>query len=220
MTPDGHPFVIFTRAEITQRFYCGEKKATKLLNNLKNMELIRVSRPKKDGPYHIVVLPFQAQKSPVPTGQKDTCPGVENAATQVSKVPLNKTENNKTDINKTERITLLEERIKSQIQYDYFLTQCPKNQLDTIVDVMTQTLLSSAGTITVAGVPMDGDVVRRYVETAQSGRIDYIFDHMDAIDQPIRSYRAYYLARLCDPEGAVDAFYEQQHRRNDLECFM
>ena len=98
--------------------------------------------------------------------------------------------------------------------------ESPKNQVDTIVDVMVQTLMSPAQTITVAGVPMNGTTVRNYLNQAEVMRIQYIFDHMEEMNQPIRSYRSYFLARLCDPEGAVDAFYDEMHRKNDLDCVM
>ena len=221
-TPQGDPFVIFTINEIRERLCCGKNKAIRLLQKLEEGKLIERSRPKKDGPYHIVIRPFLcgAPKANLPKLQNETDPVPRMKPAQVSEENPNNTEKNHTEINKTERITLLEERIKSQIDYVYFASQCPKNQVDTLVDVIAQTLLSPAKTITVAGVPMDGDVVRGYLERAESQRVEYIFDHMEAQEQPIRSYRSYFLARLCDPEGAVDAFYTEQHRLNDLDGIM
>jgi len=57
-TPEGDPFVIFTIEEICQRLCCSKPKAIKLLSSLQEYNLIQRSRPKKDGPYHIVVKPF------------------------------------------------------------------------------------------------------------------------------------------------------------------
>ena len=45
-------------------------------------------------------------------------------------------------------------------------------------------------------------------------RIRYLFDHMKQNTYPIGSYRAYVLARLWEPEGMVDAFYENWVNRD------
>lgn len=210
LNPDGHPFVIFTLAEIQEKLNCAKPKAINLLRTLEAHDLIKKDRPKKDGPYHIVVKPFGLgeRKSSLGRSENLSSAGKKMLPEQVRKSALNKTDKNNTDRNKTERITLLEEEIKTRIQYDYLISECPKNQVDTVVDVMVQTLMSPAGTITVAGVPMDAATVKGYLNKAEVMRIQYIFDHMEEYNQPIRSYRAYYLARLCDPEGAVDAFYD------------
>lgn len=215
-TPEGYPFVIFTIGEIQQRLNCGKNKAVSLLKLLEEKKLIQRSRPKKDGPYHIVIKPFLSggSKTNLPKFENKTCAGLETKPMQVSKSNLNNTERNNTDKNKTDRITLLERDIKQRIQYDFLLTQYSKLQVDAIVEVMVQTLASQAPTVTVSGIPMDAELVRTYLQKAEVMRIQYIFDHMDAQTQPIQAYRAYFLARLCDPEGAVDAFYETLCRQD------
>ena len=123
-------------------------------------------------------------------------------------------------MNNTERITLLEREIKTHIQYDFLIANYPKNQVDAIVEVMEQVLTSPARTITVGGVPMDAEMVRGYLRKAEVMRIQYIFDHMEEQADLIQSYRAYFLARLCDPDGVVDAFYESLHRQDSEYYFM
>lgn len=210
-TPDGDPFVIFTIEEIQERLSCSKPKAIALLKALETTGLICKDRPKKDGPYHIQVKKFDLSKS-----KNVTCACQEILPGQVKKFDLNKTDKNNTDMNKTERITQLEREMKTHIQYDYLISQYPQNQVDTIVEVMVQTLSSSANSITVGGVPMDAELVRGYLQKAEVMRIQYIFDHMDQLAGPIGSYRAYFLARLCDPEGAVDAFYETLQKQYAL----
>lgn len=219
-TEQGDPFVIFTLEEIQKRLQCGEKKASQCLKSLVEHHLVTLSRPKKDGPYHIVVLPFDQSKVRLDTRQNDTCAAVEIAAAHPSKLRLNNTDINNTDKNNTEKITLWEREIKTHIQYDYLISDYPKNLVDTLVEVMVQTMVSSAKTVTVGGVPMDSAIVRDYVEKAGILRIQYIFDHMDTLEEPVRAYRPYFLARLCDPEGAVDAFYETLQKQYSAYCFM
>ena len=91
-TPEGDPFVIFTLAEIQQRLNCADKKATRLLKALVDHKLIRLRRPKRDGPYHIVVLPFAMPKERLGNRQKDARTVVEMTVTQSSKLRHNNTE--------------------------------------------------------------------------------------------------------------------------------
>ena len=219
-TEQGDPFVIFTLDEIQKRMHCADKKATRLLRALAEHKLLRLKRPKKDGPYHIEVLPFARPKERLDNRQKDDCPNVETTTAQSSKQRLNNTDINNTDKNNTERITLWEREIKTHIQYDYLISDYPKNLVDTLVEVMVQTMVTPAKTITVGGISMDARTVRDYVEKAGILRIQYIFDHMDTLKEPVRAYRPYFLARLCDPEGAVDAFYETLQAQYSDYCFM
>ena len=209
-TPEGEPFVIYTLAEIQQRLGCGKAKAISLLKALELAHLIRRDRPKKDGPYHIVVRPFREQVPKADLGKYETqtCTSLKTAPEQVRKPNLNNTERNHTEKNITDKITLLEREIKTQIEYDILLSEFPKQQLDSIVEVMVQVLSSPAKTITVGGLEMDAQVVKGYLRKVGPMRIQYVCHHQQDMTSPILSYRAYYLARLFDPESAVDDFYE------------
>ena len=213
-TPEGDPFAIFTLAEIQQRLNCSKPKAINLLSSLQEHNLIQRSRPKKDGPYHIVVKPFGTGviNFDLPKSKNVTCAGKKMLPGQVKKFDLNNTDRNNTEKNNTDKITLLERDIQLHIDYEYLVTQYPRKQVDAIVEVMVQTLASQAKTITVNGVPLDAQVVHTYLRKAEVMRIQYIFDHMESQTTPIHAYRAYFLARLCDPEGVVDAFYDELHR--------
>ena len=113
--------MIFTLAEIQQRLGCGEKKASQILKHLRTTGLIQAERPKRDGPYHIRVLPFEPQKGRFPNRQNDRCADVENAVRDLSKVRHNKTDINNTDRNKTHTIRLdCEREIKKEI-YSFFI---------------------------------------------------------------------------------------------------
>lgn len=215
-TPEGDPFVIFTLEEIQQRLHCADKKATRLLRLLVDHKLIRLSRPKKDGPYHIEVLPFMPSKERLSTCQKDECATVKPAVTHPSKERLNNTENNNTEMNKTDTIRQQAEyEIRKNIDYDILSLELPKDKLDAIVEVMTDTVCSSAKTIWISSEPRDKEAVRERLLAADCMRIRYLFDHMKRYTAPIGSYRAYYLARLWEPEGMVDAFYENWVRRDE-----
>ena len=234
----GQPFVIFTLAEIQARMGCADKKATRTLRSLAEHRLIRISRPKKDGPYHIQVLPFQRPEEGSPGFQKKTCPGFENTPAQSSKerLPsrqkndcpvvettiahsskqrLNNTDNNKTDRNNTDTIreTWVCE-VKKNIDYDILCMDQPRDRLDAIVEVMADTLASADQTVRISGQIRPMEEVRKRLLEADMFRIQYILHHMQQNTGPVQSYRAYFLARLWEPEGIVDAFYDAWVRRD------
>jgi len=210
----GEPFVIYTMAEIQQRLGCGEKKATKLLHTLREQGLVELSRSRGAGAYQIVVKPFGQSKVRLGTGQKCGSGAVKNAPGDPSKPRHNKTEINNTDRNNTDAIRQQAEyEIKKNIDYDVLVTELPKDKLDAIVEVMTDALASDKDTIRIGGAAREKEAVRKRLLGADCIRIRYIFDHMKLNTANIGSYRAYYLARLWEPEGMVDAFYEAWVRR-------
>lgn len=211
-TESGAPYVIFTLTEIRQRLNCGADKATTLLRKLEEYGLIRKDRPKRDGPYHIIVHPFsESEKAGLPNRENQDSPIPENRTGESGKPGRNNTEKNNTEMNNTDKITLLREDIHKQIEYIYLLQEFPKDQLDAVVEVMVQVLTSPARSITLGGIPTDIQFVKEKLRSITSSQIQYLFEHMEEQTQPIHSHRAYYLARLCDPPGVVDAFYEQEH---------
>ena len=212
---DGQPFVIFTIEEICQRLNCADKKASRLLKALVDHKLIRLSRPKKDGPYHIVVLPFGESKQRLDSRQNNDCADAKMTVAHPSKQRLNNTENNNTEINNTDTINAQTEfEIKTNIDYDILLKELPKDQLDAIVEVMVEAACSQNASIWIGGSPRDRQAVRTRILNTDCMRVRYIFDHMKQSSTPIQAYRAYYLARLWEPEGMVDAFYENWVRRD------
>lgn len=219
-TPEGDPFVIFTLAEIQERIHCSKPKAIALLKTLDEHNLIQRNRPKKDGPYHIVVKPFANGEKKFDLGKSKnlTRAGSESLHGQVKEFDLNKTERNNTDINNTDTIRKTAEyEIKTNIDYDILVTELPREHLDAIVEVMVDTLCTPCSSIWISGAPRQSAEVRTRLQQADCMRIRYIFDHMKQNSAPIHSYRAYYLARLWEPAGMVDTFYENWVRR-DLRC--
>ena len=215
--------MIFTIEEIQERLNCGKGKAIALLKNLADHQLIHRSRPKKDGPYHITIKPFQSAvpKSNLPKFQNQTCASSNIEPQQVRKSDLNKTDNNKTDRNNTDTIRPdWEYEIKKNIYYEYLCMEYPKDRIDSIVEVMVETVNSPAQSIWISGQPRSMESVRQRLLTADDMRIRYILDHMKRNSGSVQSYRSYYLARLWDSEGMVDAFYESwvRHDRADGLC--
>ena len=107
-----------------------------------------------------------------------------------------------------------EYEIKKNIYYDYLCMEFPKDRIDSIVEVMVEAVSSGSQSIWISGQPRSMEAVRQRLLAADNMRIRYILDHMKRNTGPVQSYRSYYLARLWEPEGMVDAFYENWVRRD------
>lgn len=215
-TPEGDPFVIFTLSEIQQRLHCAKPKAIKLLNQLEAQHLIQRQRPKKDGPYHIVVKPFrtEATKSHLHRSESLTCTGTESLPAQVRKADLNNTDRNYTQINYTDTIREnWEYEFKKNIDYDILCTELPKDGVDSILEVMVDAAVSTSS-LWIAGQKRTTAQIQKRLAEVDCMHIRYIFDHMKRSHGTVQSYRAYYLARLWDTPGMVDAFYEAWVRQD------
>ena len=121
---DGNYFVYFPLTEIMERFGCGHDKASAVLLELEQHNLIARYLKGRGRPYRIVVKPFametKTQPSQFPKNGIDGC----------DKTDRNKNKENKTDSNQTNPITenqraLAEREIKEQIAYDVLITELP-----------------------------------------------------------------------------------------------
>ena len=203
-TSQGEPFVIYTLREIQERLHCADKKATRMLRALVEKKLICLRRPKKDGPYHIVVLPFDESKQRLPSGENNDCPVVKTTIAQSSKQRLNNTENNNTEINNTHSIRAeLESEIKKNIEYDLLISEKDKLNWDGILEVMVDAYMKT-----------DDPRQKEKLMAVDSMRMDYVCHRLKQSKENIGSYRAFVLARLTEPEAAVDAFYDAWVRRD------
>lgn len=219
-TPQGEVFVIYTLREIQARLGCGDKKATRLLKALVQKALICLRRPQKDGPYHIIVQPLGQAKQRLPqaesttaTRQNNDCPPAIITTAHPSKQRRNHTEKNNTERNNTHLIRQrVEGEIKKAIEYDLLISEKDKLQWDGILEVMVDACTREKS-LTLGSMTLGAQEVREKLMRTDCMRMDYVTDRLKQ-SRDIGSYRAFVLARLLEPEAAVDAFYDAWVRRS------
>jgi hypothetical protein len=202
----GACFVYFPITEIMERFGCGHDKAAALLYELERAGLIIRTLKSRGKPYRIVVQPFaMSPESRHP-------PNREKRTADLGNSEGNKTEKNKTDLNKTDPITTADregvmKEIKENLCYDVLLEQVPKNLLDGILDVIVDTICTTAPTVRIAGksVPRE-EVCRRFCELNQMD-IYYVHDLLKREPGEIRYLRSFILARLYEAKNLSDTYY-------------
>lgn len=214
-TPQGEVFVIYTLREIQARLGCGKPKAIALLKSLEERNLIRRKRPNQGGPFHIVVNNFdhEVRKNDLPRSENVTRAGNKILPDQVTKSYLNNTEKNNTERNNTHLIRQrVEGEIKKAIEYDLLISEKDKLQWDGILEVMVDACMHEKS-LTLGSVTLGAQEVREKLMRTDCMRMDYVTDRLKQ-SRDIGSYRAFVLARLLEPEAAVDAFYDAWVRRS------
>lgn len=205
MDASGCHYVFFPLTEIMKRFGCGHDKAAALLRELEQIGLITRSLKGKGKPYRIVV------KTDAIKPEKEKSKGGENRNDHLEKPEGNKTDNNKLN-NKPYTITesdraSVEKEIKENICYDVLLEQIDKKLVDSIVDVIVDTLCSPSSRVMISGRSIPWEEVLRRFWTLDQMDIYYVSDTVQRECNEIHSLRGYILARLYEAKNLGDVYY-------------
>lgn len=162
----------------------------------------------------------------------------ENRLLEVCRTNCNNTEKNKTDQNETERnkdpshqsvppdqmrcdpdeteiYQVYQDLIKENIEYD-ILCQCyEKEDVDGIVDLMTDTVCSKRKSIIIAGEPVPLEIAKSRLLKLGQAHIEYVFECMKKNTTKIRNIRQYLLAVLYNAPSTIGHYYSAEVN-NDL----
>lgn len=99
------------------------------------------------------------------------------------------------------------ETAKENIEYDILLERYPKERLDEVVDLMTETLCSRKPTIVIAGDEYPTGLVRDKLLKIDPSHIEYVFECIDKNTTCIRNIKKYILASLFNAPSTMDSYY-------------
>ena len=101
------------------------------------------------------------------------------------------------------------EIVRENIEYDT-LVQDPRQdreQLDEVVDLITETLCSRRKTIVVAGDEYPADMVKEKLLRITSSHIEYVFDCLKQNTTYVRNIKKYLLASLFNAPSTIGSYY-------------
>ena len=101
------------------------------------------------------------------------------------------------------------EIVRENIEYDT-LVQDPRQdreQLDEVVDLITETLCSRRQTIVVAGDEYPADMVKEKLLRITSSHIEYVFDCLKQNTTYVRNIKKYLLASLFNAPSTIGSYY-------------
>lgn len=211
-TENGDFYVVYTIKEIMERMSCGHDKASRLLKELETLKLISRTRKNRSQAYRIVVYPVvmdeEKQNSKVP----------ENLSSEVGKSAHNDPEasypEKDPDVIKHQVRLRWKQEIQDQIAYDVLLDRLPKPYIDSIVEVMVDTLCSSRTKMHISGKLLTRDEVHSRMRGMTDMDICYVYDCLQREKQDIQYLPGYILARLLDAECIKDVAYDRWVRQD------
>lgn len=111
----------------------------------------------------------------------------------------------------------LRETVRENIGYDVLVhdERFVKERLDEIVDLITETLCSSRGTISVAGDDYPAELVKDKLMRLNSLHIEYVFECLENNTSHVRNIKKYMLAVLFNAPGTISHYYDRRVQ-NDL----
>lgn len=225
MDENGRIYIYYTVNQIMRNLGCGNKKVAKLLEELEtDAKLIERVKVGFNKPNRIYVKNFLSvvSKAHVHTCQKDTTGSVEMTPMEVSKGHTNNTDINNTEFSDNNLIVSEENRcdgmdeynayeriIKENLDYDTFIQDrhYDRRDIDEIIALMTDVMISHKGTIRVSGEDKPVEVVKSRYMKLDSTHIQYVLDVMKDNPVKVRNIKAYLLASLYNAPVTISNYY-------------
>ncbi|SCY10919.1 DUF6017 domain-containing protein [Butyrivibrio sp. INlla14] len=220
----GRVYVYYTLLRIQDDLSCASQKAMKLLRELEDFGLIERVKQGQGKPTRIYVMNFiPVRKSPVQTDENHQSGIVKITSPDYRKSKGNNTEINNTDINNTNPILSkremdgigLDERSQYQeyfnraLSIDILKERYPndKEVLESIYELIIDTVCSRRKTICIAGDDRPADVVKGRFMKLNSSHVEYALGCINETTTKVRNMKQYMLAALYNAPVTIDSYY-------------
>lgn len=224
----GRVYIIFTIEEIKESLGCAEKKAVKLLDELeKKAELIERKRQGLGKPNLIYVKNFisGSVERQFLNCQNDNSAIFQNTIQDLSKVQGNNTDIKNTDLSDTNSIFPSvdcgkdngNEEYRQYYQYfyeqlgiEYLKKDYPYDLgiLDSILELVVETVCSKRQIIRIGGDDRPVEVVKSRFMKLDSEHIRYVLDCFKENTTKIRNIRQYMLATLYNAPTTIGSYFD------------
>ena len=222
-------YIYFTLEDICELLNCKTEKAVKLLAELdtnKGIGLIERIKQGQGKPTKIYVRKFIQEnyiaenkdrnygdnsdfgKSEVKTSEKPKSRISKNRGLDYGKTECNNTEYSKTEINKEiDKIDEPKRQAKEQIEYDILAEQFPQEELDEIVDLITEVYQTADGLIKIGERKIAIPFVQERFRQLNSMHIEYVFECLRSSPGNIRNIKAYLMETLFNASTTMYNYY-------------
>ena len=230
-------YIIYTIDEVMEDMHCRSQKACKLVAELeKTAGLIKKKRQGLGKPSLIYVLKFStvspqnSSESKFLNFENQNSGDVKIKTQEFRESQPNKNNQNKTEINKTDLINLsvntgkkdgmgedvmekrrsYEKYFRDNLYIDDLYQSYPYDhgRIDEILELLVDTLCSTAKTIRCAGEDRPADVVKSRFMKLEYSHIQYVLDCIHENTTEVRNIKAYMLTTLYNAPLTIDAHYD------------
>lgn len=221
----GRVYIYFQVSEIQSDMNCGHDKAIKILGELDSKKGIGLIERVKQGqgkPARIYVKQFTSRS--VPSGRSQDIGNAELQTSEKPKLRLpeirsaefgesegNYIEINQTELNQLDLSTDLAQQLRENIDYDFLrlrLTMDEMEQVDELVEIMTDTASASTPTVKIGGQEIPIANVRRRFLMLNAMHIEYVMDCFRQNQTQIHNIHAYLLTALYRAPTTINHFYD------------
>lgn len=98
--------------------------------------------------------------------------------------------------------------VRKSIGYDHLCTQISREDVDEVVELMTDVLCSTRPTLRIGGEELPAVQVKRRFNRLDSGHLEYVFDCLRKNTTEIRNIRAYLLTALYNAPATISNYYQ------------
>ena len=228
-------YIIYTIEDVTEDMHCGSQKAVKLVAELeKKAGLIKKKRQGLGKPSLIYVLKFSTvcpqntSESQFKNGENHNSGNVKITTQEFQ----NQTENNETDlIHLSVNVAgmdresdgmdgMREDPIAKRKSYERYFREhlyiddlkqsypYDHGRIDEILDLLVDTVCSTAKTIRCAGEDRPAEVVKSRFMKLDYGHIQYVLDCIHDNTTEVRNIKAYMLTTLYNASMTIDHYYQ------------
>ena len=106
------------------------------------------------------------------------------------------------------------EDVKANIEYEMLCQRHSPEDVNDVVELITETLCSTRPTIRIGGEDMPTEQVKARFLTLDCEHITYVFDSLARTPTDIRNIRAYLLTALYNAPVTINSYYQAEVRRD------
>ena len=223
-------FIYFTLEDALEYLCCGHTKAVSLFGELDKGGLIERKKQGQGKPTKIYVKNF-VRKAEVLTSEKRKSKVPQTGSQDFQKTASNNTEINNTDLNETDPSIYpaqappgngdrlierwsLKERVRSQIEYDALCTQYAAEDVDALVELISEVLSSTADAVRLGKEQIPIEIIKERFRQLTQMHVAYILDSLRTTTTQINNIKAYLLTALYNAPTTMGFFYSAQVRHD------
>lgn len=225
----GNVFIYFTIKNVCEELMCSKPKATKLLKELENNNLIFRKKQGLGKPDMLYALKFKqaVKNNELQNERKLTSGGSENYTPEVKNLyPIN-TDNNNTYVSDNYPSIARYDyddtisHIKEQFEYDSLRQQgsIDLDLADEIILIMADTICSTAKTVRLGKQNIPTELMRSRFLSLNSEHLEYVIDCFKSNTSKVRNVRSYLLTSLYNAPTTLQSYYQAEvnHDMAELE---
>lgn len=110
------------------------------------------------------------------------------------------------------------EDVKASIEYESLCRRYNREDVDELVELITETLCSTRPTFRIGGEDLPAEQVKSRFLTLDIEHINYVFESMARNSTDIRNIRAYLLTALYNAPVTINSHYQAEVRRDWNNC--